>query len=69
MPYKKIPVAVPEGSKWCHGCKQVKPCQMFGMDRRNADGRNYCCLRCAEGKLRGRQGRLAEFSRIAQDIS
>lgn len=19
MPYKKIPVAVPQGSKWCHG--------------------------------------------------
>ena len=76
MPRKKIPVVVPRGSKWCHSCQQAKPRQMFGMDRRNADGLNYCCLRCADGlnycclrcadgKLRERQGRLAEFSKVA----
>ena len=65
MPRKKIPAAVPPGSKWCHSCAEAKPRQMFGVDRRNADGLNYCCLKCADGKLRARQVRQAEFSRIA----
>jgi hypothetical protein len=69
MPYKKIPVAVAQGSKWCHGCQQVKPRQMFGVDRRAGDGLNYCCLRCASGKLRERSRQSAEFSRLAYRLT
>ena len=65
MPRKNIPAAVPPGSKWCHSCTQAKPRQMFGMGRRKPDGRRYCSLRCDNGKQRERQGRLAEFSRVA----
>ena len=66
MPRKKILAAVPPGFKWCHSCAEAKPRHMFGVDRRSADGLNYCCLRCAGGKLRERQGRSAEFSRVAR---
>jgi hypothetical protein len=57
---KKIPVAVPQGAKWCHGCQQVKPVQMFGIDRSKNDGRRYCCLRCGDRKAleRAERGRM-----------
>lgn len=52
MPAKKIPVVVLPDEKWCHTCQSVKLKQRFAVDRSKKDGRNYCCLRCADGKLK-----------------
>ena len=67
MPRKNIPVAVPPGSKWCHSCAEAKPRQMFGVDRRNADGLRFCCLRCENEKQRERHGRMAAFSMLGAE--
>lgn len=60
MPRKKIPLAVPQGSKWCHGCQQVKPVQSFWIDRSKKDGRHYCCIRCGDRNAleRAQRGRM-----------
>ncbi len=50
MPRKKIPVAVPQGSKCCHGCQQVKPVQSFWIGRSKKDERHYCCIRCGTAR-------------------
>lgn len=43
MPCKIIPVEVPQGAKWCHGCQSVKAVAAFDKDRRSGDGR---CREC-----------------------
>jgi len=65
MPFKKIPVPVPPGAKWCHSCQQAKPHQGFGVDRSTKDGRRYCCDACGVTKVRQRHVRNVEFARLS----
>lgn len=64
MPKKKIPAGIPQGSKWCHGCQQARPLQMFWADRSKKDGRHYCCTPCAELKLKQRADRSRMFNEL-----
>lgn len=54
MPAIKVPVAVPDGAKWCNTCKAVKPLHRFDKDRRNPDGRLHRCTPCRRRKAKER---------------
>lgn len=64
MPRRKIPVTVPQGSKWSHGCQQVEPVQSFWIARSKKDGSHYCCMRCGDRKALER----AERRRMTTEV-
>lgn len=47
---------VPEGSKWCRDCGEIKPLDAFPLAKRNADGRTCYCKPCHN--KRGRESRV-----------
>ena len=46
MPRRNIPVPVPPGRRYCHGCSTVKLIAEFGRDQTRADGLRYNCRPC-----------------------
>lgn len=65
MPYKKVPVPVPAGSRWCFGCSRVLPLDAYPPDRRNPEGRATRCRCCR----RRSQAERRKINRILDDAA
>lgn len=46
------PDHIPEGSKWCTSCREVKPVAAFCRNKRCADGLAYWCRRCLQASVK-----------------
>ena len=58
MCWKKIPVPVPPGHKYCHSCSTVHPLGGFYRNRSTPDGLTSQCRECA--KVSGRKSRAMQ---------
>lgn len=63
MPRKNVPVPVPPGSKYCHGCQSVHPHGGFHSNRTQPDGLASQCKGCA----RASRHRAKEMQRLVED--
>lgn len=52
MPRKNVPVPVPPGSKYCHGCKSVHSLSSFYRESRRPDGRTTRCRDCVKASAK-----------------
>src|SRR5215213_5949760 len=54
----RLDIVVPDGSKWCPDCDQVKPFEHFPATRANASGRHTYCKPCHNARGRATLERL-----------
>lgn len=64
MPRKNIPVPVPPGSKYCHGCNSVRSLSGFHNNRSQPDGLASQCKECARA---GRQ-KADDLRKLVEDV-
>jgi len=53
--FKKVPVEVPEGHRYCFTCKTTLPLAQFYRERRRADGHMTVCKACLRQKVEDRK--------------
>ena len=55
LKFRDVPDNVPQGFKYCTGCKQILPLDSFYNQNSSKDGKYHVCIKCA--KEQGRKKR------------